>query len=83
MRIDLWPGKDMGEFMPYMETFILDTPTPRGAVIVCPGGGYCRRARHEGNPVAERFNELGFHAFVVEYRVAPYRYPAPQADACF
>ena len=29
MRIDLWPGKDMGEFMPYMETFILDTPTPK------------------------------------------------------
>ena len=81
MRIDLWPGKDMGEFMPYMETFILDTPTPRGAVIVCPGGGYSHRARHEGNPVAERFNALGFHAFVVEYRVGEIKFPEPQQDA--
>ena len=81
MRIDLWPGKDTGEFMPYMETFILDTPTPRGAVIVCPGGGYHHRARHEGNPVAERFNALGFHAFVVEYRVGEIKFPEPQQDA--
>lgn len=81
MRIDLWPGRDVGEFMPYMETFILDTATPRGAVIVCPGGGYNHRARHEGNPVAERFNELGFHAFVLEYRVTGIKFPDPQQDA--
>ena len=81
MRIDLWPGRDVGEFMPYMETFLLESSAPRGAVIVCPGGGYSHRAKHEGNPVAERFNELGFHAFVVEYRVGAIKFPEPQQDA--
>ena len=81
MRIDLWQGKDTGGFMPYLETFLLDTPAPRGAVIVCPGGGYSSRARHEANPVAERFNALGFHAFVLEYRVKTIKFPEPQQDA--
>ena len=77
MRIDLWPGKDMGEFMPYMETFILDTPTPRGAVIVCPGGGYSHRARHEGNPVAEKFNALGVSQYG-QMTAGSYMYIGPQ-----
>ena len=49
--------------------------------MVFPGGGYSCRAPHEGEPIALKFNELGFHAFVVQYRVAPYRFPAPQRDA--
>ena len=85
MRIDLWPGRDVGDFMPYLETFLLETDKPLGAVIVCPGGAYTHRARHEGNPVAKRFNELGFHAFVLEYRVGEelgkIKYPQPQQDA--
>lgn len=51
------------------------------AVIVCPGGGYCRRADHEGAPVAERFAKNGLHAFVLHYRVAPDRHPLPLKDA--
>lgn len=53
----------------------------RGAVIVCPGGGYARRADHEGAPVAQRFNANGFHAFVLHYRVAPNHHPLPLKDA--
>ena len=52
------------------------------AVLVAPGGGYgnlCERA--EGEPIARRFNELGFHAFVLEYRIAPHVFPAPLHDA--
>ena len=30
--------------------------------------------------IAKRFNELGFHAFVVIYSIAPNHYPAPQRD---
>ena len=52
-----------------------------GAVIVCPGGGYVMKADHEGAPIAQRMNELGFHAFVLDYRVAPYRHPVPLMDA--
>ncbi len=52
------------------------------AVLVIPGGGYgCVCTASEGIPAAKRFNELGFHAFILEYRVAPHRFPAPQQDA--
>lgn len=54
--------------------------TPAGAVIVLPGGGYRYLAEHEGEPVARAFNARGLHAFVLHYRVAPHRYPAPQQD---
>lgn len=68
-------------FQPYLEIHTLDTEEPRGAVIVCPGGGYARRADHEAAVIAKRFNQLGFHAFVLHYRVAPYRHPEPLHDA--
>ena len=53
---------------------------PHGAVVVCPGGGYGGRAPHEAAVIAERFNQEGVHAFVVHYRVAPSRHPAPIMD---
>lgn len=40
-------------------------------VLVCPGGGYARRAEHEADPVARWATSLGFAAAVLEYRVAP------------
>lgn len=51
------------------------------AIIICPGGGYMRRAAHEAEPVARWLNGLGIHAFVLRYRVAPYRYPCALSDA--
>ncbi len=69
-----------GEFEPYIELFLLDSATPKGCVLVLPGGGYEMRSEEEGNPVAEKFNELGFHAAVLQYRVAPRRWPEPQMD---
>lgn len=51
------------------------------AVIVAPGGGYGMRAHHEGEPVARWLNALGISAFVLRYRVAPYKYPAALLDA--
>lgn len=53
----------------------------RGAVIVCPGGGYAMKADHEGGPIAEMLNEAGISAFVLDYRVAPCHHLAPLADA--
>ncbi len=52
----------------------------RGCVIVCPGGSYCSRAYHEGEPVCEFFNEHGINGFTINYRVAPYDYHAIRAD---
>ena len=75
-------GRPEDDFAPYLEPYLLGrSGAPRGCVIVFPGGGYCVRAPHEAGPIAERFNQMGFHAFVLQYRVAPYRYPAPQRDA--
>jgi acetyl esterase/lipase len=49
---------------------------PLPAVIVLPGGGYITRAPYEGEPIARWLNTLGVSAFVVDYRVAPYKHPA-------
>lgn len=65
----------------YFAPGVANGTEPAGAVIVCPGGGYARRAPHEGAPVAERFAALGFHAFLLDYRVAPHRHPLPLKDA--
>ena len=51
------------------------------AVLVLPGGGYAMQADHEAEPVAEWLASLGIHAFVLRYRVAPQRHPAPLEDA--
>ena len=50
-------------------------------VVVCSGGGYHHKADHEAFPVAEWFNSMGISAFVLDYRVAPYRFPCAQIDA--
>ncbi|WP_258802440.1 alpha/beta hydrolase [Pseudarthrobacter sp. NS4] len=57
------------------------SPDSRPAVLVLPGGGYARQADHEAEPVAEWLAAEGIHAFVLRYRVAPDRHPAPLEDA--
>lgn len=47
----------------------------RPAIILCPGGGYRIRSEREGEPVALKFTAMGCHAFVLDYSVAPNRYP--------
>ncbi len=59
-------------------------PLKRGAdlcVVIFPGGGYHHRAPHEGEGYAELLNAHGFFAAVVDYRVAPDRFPLPLLDA--
>lgn len=86
MRIELYPKNiphksPEDDFIPYLDTFLVDSvKNPLGAVLVLPGGGYNHRAFHEGDPVAEEFNRLGYHAFVLQYRVKPSTAPAPQMD---
>ena len=53
----------------------------RGAVVVCPGGGYEFKAPHEGDPIAEMLNRAGVSAYVLDYRVKPCDYRAPLSDA--
>ena len=80
----LWQDKNIknGKRRPAITPFLVPGNTPRPAVLVIPGGAYrgvCWNT--EGHPVARRFNKLGYHAFVLDYRTAPNRWPAPQQDA--
>lgn len=56
---------------------------PNGAaVVICPGGGYAIHATdHEGVQPARYFNSVGVTAFVLRYRLSPYRHPIPLQDA--
>ena len=65
---------------PAITPFLLEGKWPHPCVIVCPGGGYGHLAPHEGGPVARWLNGVGIAAFVLEYRVAPYRHPFPLMD---
>jgi acetyl esterase/lipase len=86
-RVPLWEGPVPGalgeaeEDRPTLVPHLAEGAQKRAAVIVCPGGGYARRAEHEGEPVARWLNSIGLHAFVLHYRVAPYRHPYPLMDA--
>ncbi len=51
-------------------------------VVVLPGGGYgLTAADREGHPVAAAFAEAGYAAAVLEYSVAPDRWPLPLLEA--
>lgn len=67
------------DFVPELTPYICEGA--KGAVVVCPGGGYGFRAPHEGGDIAKWFNSIGITAFVLEYRVGPNKHPAPLADA--
>ena len=55
------------------------TITP--AILILPGGGYNECSVREGAPVAEKFNRLGFNAFVLCYSVGNhYKWPYPLED---
>ena len=45
-------------------------------VIIIPGGGYDHRSARESGPVADVFAGYGYETHILEYPVAPVRYPA-------
>ncbi|MFD0697335.1 alpha/beta hydrolase [Paenibacillus sp. GCM10027628] len=87
LTIELWPGAskdsigDENQGCPSLTLYPVSGEGLSSAVIVCPGGGYHRRADHEGEPIARWLNGLGISAYVLNYRVAPHRHPAPLQDA--
>ena len=82
--IKLWesevPGYIGGE-LPMLTYYPSENKKGNGTVIICPGGGYCKRAPHEGEGYAKYLNSIGLDAFVVDYRVDPNRFPYPLLDA--
>ncbi len=85
--IPIWDGTPPGfqpEFdqpYPTLTPYRVAKNLPSSAVVVLPGGGYTHKAAHEAEPVARWLNTLGISAFVLDYRVAPYRHPIPYLDA--
>lgn len=55
----------------HLDAYLLAKGVTRQAVVICPGGGYQMISDREGKPVAQAFNQAGFHAFVLHYAVAP------------
>lgn len=82
--IQLWPqgaplfDESIDQKQPSLTAFPVEGS--RGAVIVCPGGGYVMKATHEGAPIARMLNQADISAYVLDYRVAPYTMPAPILD---
>ena len=53
----------------------VDPGRTRPVIVVAPGGGYHFRSEREAEPVALRMVAEGFHACVLDYSVAPARFP--------
>lgn len=54
-----------------LDVFLAPEGAARGAVVICPGGGYSFLSPREGEPVARAFNRAGYHAFVLTYSCVP------------
>lgn len=47
----------------------------RPCLLICPGGGYGMCCQREAEPVALNFLPEGFNVFILDYSVAPHRFP--------
>jgi len=55
---------------PTLTAYYPEVVKSRGAVVVCPGGGYVEEwTRHEGEYIAKDLNRHGVVAFVLKYRL--------------
>lgn len=84
-NIEIWekgvyPDGFGDNFVPILSAYVLESNRKRGAVLICPGGGYEFTSPREAEPIAIQFNAAGFHAFVLHYSVAPRRHPQPLRD---
>lgn len=84
IELPLWPDGVPDEIAAVDDLprlVVYKAPRPNApAILVCPGGGYARRADHEADPVAFWLNSLDITGIVVHYRVSPNRHPQPLAD---
>lgn len=61
----------------FMETYLLHDSSEfnqgrkRPLVVVLPGGGYVFTSDREAEPIALKFNSIGYHSVVVWYTTAP------------
>lgn len=73
-KINLLDNPTEYDFMPYMETYILDGEK-RPMIVICPGGAYSFTSEREAERIAVNYNAAGFHAAVIWYCVSPHKFP--------
>ena len=73
-------NKFAGTITPYLVDEEDDEIKKRGVMLILPGGGY-GFCSDDGEKMARWLNFFGVNAFVLKYRVAPYKHPAPIIDA--
>ena len=85
MKIKLWEdnipyfSEEFGQ-IPELEPYIVENA--KACILVIPGGGYTWLAyEHEGIKIAKEFNKRGISAFILKYRIQPYKHPIPLVDA--
>ena len=74
----LW---DCENKIPTISYYKPEKKTSKWSVVIFAGGSYKYHAEHEGKDYAEFLNKNGITAFVVNYRLAPNRFPAQLEDA--
>lgn len=80
-------GKEAKDIPTLMTYFAPKEKATGAAVMICPGGGYANLAMdHEGVQIAEWYNSLGIHAFILKYRLGKwdgsgYQHPTMLNDA--
>ncbi len=47
----------------------------RPTLLICPGGGYGMCSQRESEPIALAFLPFGMNAFILNYSVAPHKFP--------
>ena len=77
---EIYEDKDLGTVR--LSVFPNDSGEKTKYVLILPGGGYAHCVtREEGYPIAAKFNEMGYTAFVLEYRTGFHCTPyAPMED---
>lgn len=76
----IWPGGGDAKEKVSLIHFPVSGKAP--FVLICAGGAYCTVASMvEAFPIAAKLNEMGYHAFVLEYRSGVHAsFPTPQED---
>lgn len=86
----LWPKGAPGAFghrpedIPTLTPYLPPTAERCGAsMLILPGGGYAKLAKHEGAPFAAWLSAQGVACYVLDYRLGSsgYRYPVMLEDA--
>ncbi len=67
-------------YLPYNMVEMNRQNQKRPCMVVCPGGGYGMCSERESEPIALHFLTEGFNVFVLNYSVAPHRFPAQMRE---